>query len=48
MKQILLLAAMAIFFNANAQVKVPAPSSTQTIIQDFGLGKILAPTLKAE
>jgi len=40
MKQILLLAAMAIFFNANAQVKVPAPSSTQTIIQDFGLGKI--------
>ncbi|MGL1645727.1 DUF2911 domain-containing protein, partial [Vibrio parahaemolyticus] len=25
---------------ANAQVRMPAPSSTQTITQDFGLGKI--------
>ncbi len=40
MKKILLLAAMAIILNANAQIKMPAASSTQTITQDFGMGKI--------
>jgi tetratricopeptide (TPR) repeat protein len=39
MKKILLLAAMYTTI-ANAQVRMPAPSSTQTITQDFGLGKI--------
>jgi len=29
-----------LFFSANAQVKMPAPSPTQTIKQDFGLGSI--------
>ncbi|HEU5053002.1 MAG TPA: DUF2911 domain-containing protein [Hanamia sp.] len=29
-----------IYFPATAQVNMPAPSPTQTIIQDFGLGKI--------
>lgn len=29
-----------LFADANAQVNMPAPSPTQTIIQDFGLGKI--------
>lgn len=40
MKQLLLLAAVAFSFAANAQIKMPAPSSTQTITQDFGLGRI--------
>jgi tetratricopeptide (TPR) repeat protein len=40
MKQLLLIAAAAFSFAANAQIKMPAPSSTQTIAQDFGLGKI--------
>lgn len=40
MKQLLLLAATALTMAVNAQIKMPAPSSTQTIVQDFGLGKI--------
>jgi hypothetical protein len=40
MKQLLLLAAIAFFIGANAQIKMPAPSPTQIITQDFGLGKI--------
>ena len=40
MKQLLLLAATLCTFIANAQIKMPAPSPTQTINQDFGLGKI--------
>jgi hypothetical protein len=39
MKKILLLTALYTTI-ANAQVRMPAPSSTQTIMQDFGLGKI--------
>jgi len=37
---IIALAAVTLITEANAQVKMPAPSPTQTIIQDFGLGKI--------
>jgi hypothetical protein len=40
MKKTLLLAIMSFSFIANAQIKMPAPSSTQTIVQDFGMGKI--------
>ena len=40
MKKIFLLAAIAIAFTSQAQIKMPAPSPAQTIIQDFGLGKI--------
>ena len=42
MKFFLLVAISAVnlFTMAQAQVKMPAPSPTQTIIQDFGLGKI--------
>ena len=40
MKKILLLAGIALAALAQAQIKVPAPSSTQTIVQDFGAGKI--------
>ena len=40
MKKILLLAGIAITALTQAQIKVPAPSSTQTIVQDFGAGKI--------
>lgn len=40
MKRILLLALMFISILTNAQIKMPAPSSTQTIVQDFGMGKI--------
>ncbi len=40
MKQLLLLAATICTLSATAQIKMPAPSSTQTITQDFGLGKI--------
>ena len=36
MKKILLLAGIAITALTQAQIKVPAPSSTQTIVQDFG------------
>ncbi len=37
---IIALAFLAFFMPVNAQVNMPAPSPTQTIIQDFGLGKI--------
>jgi len=37
---IIAFAAVNLFTEAHAQVKMPAPSPTQTIIQDFGLGKI--------
>jgi hypothetical protein len=40
MKKILLLASLAIGLFASAQINMPAPSSTQTITQDFGMGKI--------
>lgn len=40
MKRILLLALIFISILTNAQIKMPAPSSTQTIVQDFGMGKI--------
>lgn len=42
MKNFLLIAftAVSIFTEAHAQVNMPAPSPTQTIMQDFGLGKI--------
>ena len=40
MKKILLLAGIALAALSQAQIKVPAPSSTQTIVQDFGAGKI--------
>lgn len=40
MKKLLLLAATICTLSVTAQIKMPAPSSTQTIIQDFGLGKI--------
>lgn len=40
MKKILLLASMAWGLFATAQINMPAPSSTQTITQDFGMGKI--------
>lgn len=41
MKKLLLLSAMAIFtIAANAQIKTPAPSPTQTIKQDFALSNI--------
>lgn len=39
-KIVLLLVAIGMNSSINAQVKLPAPSSTQTIIQEFGLGKI--------
>jgi hypothetical protein len=37
---LILLFILSVSINLNAQVKLPAPSSTQTIIQEFGLGKI--------
>jgi hypothetical protein len=40
MKKILFLAIMSFTMIANSQVRMPAPSSTQTISQDFGMGKI--------
>lgn len=40
MKKICLLAAIAIASISQAQIKMPAPSTTQTIVQDFGMGKI--------
>ena len=40
MKKILIAAFCFIVLNASAQLKVPAPSSTQTIKQDFGLSSI--------
>jgi nitrous oxide reductase accessory protein NosL len=41
MRKIILAAAAAfILFSANAQLKTPAPSPTQTIKQDFGISSI--------
>jgi len=40
MKKVLLLAALSVTLGAYAQIKMPQPSPTQTISQDFGLGKI--------
>ena len=40
MKKIILMVALVIAITAQSQVKMPAPSSTQTIYQDFGMGKI--------
>ncbi|MEO6499371.1 MAG: DUF2911 domain-containing protein, partial [Mucilaginibacter sp.] len=37
---IAVFAALILFTEASAQVNMPAPSPGQTIIQDFGLGKI--------
>ncbi len=37
---LLFVLALGIDSSLSAQVKIPAPSSTQTIIQEFGLGKI--------
>ena len=40
MKKILFIIGTFMSLVAGAQVKMPAPSPTQTLIQDFGLGKI--------
>lgn len=40
MKKIILLALMSFALIANSQIKMPAPSTTQSISQDFGMGKI--------
>jgi hypothetical protein len=40
MKKLLSIVAVACAISVNAQIKMPAPSSGQTIAQDFGLGKI--------
>jgi hypothetical protein len=40
MKKLLLIAAIAFSMSIQAQIKMPAPSPTQTIIQDFGLGRL--------
>lgn len=40
MKQMLLVALTVCSFSLQAQIKMPAPSPTQSITQDFGLGKI--------
>jgi hypothetical protein len=40
MKQLLLIAATLCTLSTQAQIKMPAPSPTQTINQNFGLGKI--------
>ena len=40
MKKILFVLASILSLAVNAQVKMPAASPTQTLIQDFGLGKI--------
>lgn len=37
---VIAFASLMLSISANAQVNMPAPSPTQTIIQDFGLGKI--------
>jgi hypothetical protein len=36
----IVFATFALFTNTHAQVTMPAPSTTQTIVQDFGMGKI--------
>ena len=40
MKRLLLLTAMLLTLQGWSQIKVPAPSPGETLIQDFGLGKI--------
>lgn len=40
MKRLLLLAAIGCTIATQAQIKMPAPSPTQTLTQEFGLGKI--------
>ncbi len=40
MKRIIFAALSLIVLSANAQIKMPAASPTQTISQEFGLGKI--------
>ena len=40
MKRLLLLAAIGCTMATQAQIKMPAPSPTQTFTQEFGLGKI--------
>jgi hypothetical protein len=40
MKKLLFIVGTFMSFIAAAQVKMPAASPTQTLIQDFGLGKI--------
>ena len=40
MKQIFSLIAILIAFTSQAQIKMPAPSPAQTIVQDFGAGRI--------
>jgi tetratricopeptide (TPR) repeat protein len=40
MKKTVLALCLFISFGAFAQIKMPQPSTTQTIVQDFGLGKI--------
>jgi hypothetical protein len=40
MKKILTIAAAFVTMFASAQIKMPAPSSTQKINQDFGMGAI--------
>ena len=37
---LMLVVALGVNNSLNAQVKLPSPSSTQTIIQEFGLGKV--------
>jgi hypothetical protein len=40
MKKILFVLMTVLGLSSTAQVKMPAASPTQTLIQDFGLGKI--------
>ena len=40
MKKILTIAAAFVTMFASAQIKMPAPSTTQKINQDFGMGAI--------
>ena len=40
MKKILFVLTTLLSLSATAQIKMPAASPTQTLIQDFGLGKI--------
>ena len=40
MKQIFLVAATLLSMSAMAQIKMPQPSPTQKITQEFGLGSI--------
>jgi hypothetical protein len=40
MKKILWFAVLGFAYSANAQIKMPAASSAQTVVQDFGMGKL--------